>query len=59
MNQNVLNRQVCKKTGESIRTIQRIGFSPLVAVIPLEERGKPLVIDWDLEQSTKVQGSYF
>ena len=58
MNQNDLNRQVSARTGESIQTVRRIGFSPLLAVIPVEERGQPLVVDWDLEQSTRYRRSY-
>jgi hypothetical protein len=50
MNQRELDREVAAKTGESICTIRGLGFSPLTAVIPIEERSKPLVIDWDQEQ---------
>ena len=50
MNQRELDREVAAKTGESICTIRGLGFSPLTAVIPFEERAKPLVIDWDQEQ---------
>ena len=50
MNQRELDREVAAKTGESVGTIRGLGFSPLTAVIPFEERAKPLVIDWDEEQ---------
>ena len=50
MNQRELDREVAAKTGESICTIRGLGFSTLRSVIPIEERAKPLVVDWDQEQ---------
>ena len=49
MTQHELERQISEQTGESIETIRQRGFSPLQPVILIEERDKPLVIDWDLE----------
>ena len=50
MTQQELNQEIANQTGESIHTIDAMGFSPLRSVIPIEERQKPLVIDWDLEE---------
>ena len=47
MTQRELNREVASQTGESIRTIQSLGFSPLREIIPVEERQEPLMVDWD------------
>ena len=49
MTQKELERNVSDQTGESIETIQRLGFSLLSKTIPIEGRQEPLVIDWDLE----------
>ena len=47
MLQRDLNREVANQTGESVQTINAMGFSPLRTAIPVEERQEPLVIDWD------------
>jgi hypothetical protein len=44
MTQADLNQAVAKATGESTRTIERLGFVPLT--FPPYER-EPLVTDWD------------
>ena len=47
MRQRELNQEIAKQTGESIDTIEVMGFSPLRSVIPVEEREEPLTVDWD------------
>ena len=47
MTQYELNRQVANQTGESLNTINSMGFSPLRNNIPIEEREEPLMVDWD------------
>ena len=49
MTQRELERQISQLTGESIETIRQLGFSQLSADLPIEERQKPLVMDWDVE----------
>ena len=44
MNQRELNREVAKKTGETVSTIAALGFIPLTNQ-PFER--EPLTIDWD------------
>jgi hypothetical protein len=44
MTQAQLNRAVARATGESVRTIHNLGFSPLIN--DFEER-EPLIVDWD------------
>ncbi len=44
MNQRELNREVSRKTGETVSTIAALGFSPLTDQ-PYE--CEPLTIDWD------------
>ena len=44
MTQNELNRAVARATGESVRTIAKMGFVPLT-VSPVER--EPMVVDWD------------
>jgi len=44
MNQRELNREIAKKTGESVSTIAALGFVPLTGQ-PYER--EPLMIDWD------------
>ena len=51
MHQNELNRAVARATGESVRTIARMGFSPLSE--PAAER-EPLVVDWDELEARRV-----
>ena len=53
MLQRDLNREVANQTGESIHTINAMGFSPLREVIPIEERHKPLIVDWDLQDQLR------
>ena len=50
MNQRELNRQIAKATGETVATIDQLGFVPLEP-IPYERDREPLVVDWEeLEQ---------
>ena len=44
MNQRELNREVSKKTGETISTIAALGFVPLTGQ-PFER--EPQTVDWD------------
>ena len=44
MNQRELNREVARKTGETVSTIAALGFIPLTNQ-PYER--EPLTIDWD------------
>ena len=44
MNQRELNREVARKTGETISTIAALGFIPLTGQ-PYER--EPFTIDWD------------
>ena len=44
MNQHELNREVARKTGETVSTIAALGFIPLTGQ-PYER--EPLTIDWD------------
>jgi hypothetical protein len=46
MTQHDLNREVARATGESIRTINSMGFVPLTAK-PIEIERRPLMVDWD------------
>jgi hypothetical protein len=51
MNQRDLNRAVARATGETIETIQRVGFllahPPADAADPEDDHFGPYVIDWD------------
>ena len=51
MNPNDLHRSLARKTGESVRTIKRLGFSLLKPEIPGNETDSvdlpPQVVDWD------------
>ena len=47
MTQTDLNRAVAAVTGESLSTIRRRGFGPLMD-ISLEAEREPLTVDWDL-----------
>ena len=50
MNQRELNREVAKATGETVATIDQLGFV-LLEAIPYEQDRDPLVVDWEeLEQ---------
>ena len=53
MTQRELNQEIANQTGESVHTINAMGFSPLRSVIPIEERQEPLVIDWDEVDRTR------
>lgn len=44
MNQRELNREISKKTGETVATISQMGFVPLTAV-PYER--EPQTVDWE------------
>ena len=44
MTQAELNREVAEATGESVSTINRLGFVPLTCG-PIER--EPLTVDWD------------
>ena len=46
MNQRELNREVAKATGETVATIDQLGFVPLEP-IPYERDREPLLVDWD------------
>ena len=59
MTQQELNQEIANQTGESIHTIDAMGFSPLRSVIPIEERQKPLVIDWDeVDRFRDLRGTF-
>ena len=51
MHQNELNRAVARATGESVRTIAQMGFSPLTP-LPIDQ--KPLVVNWDELEAQRV-----
>ena len=54
-----LNQEIANQTGETIHTINAMGFSPLRATIPIEERQEPLVIDWDeVDQIRNLRGAF-
>ncbi len=46
MTQHDINRAVARATGESLRTINNMGFVPLTAR-PVEYERRPLVVNWD------------
>ena len=46
------DQQVANATGEDLQTIMQLGFSPL-GPVELEERETPLMVDWDLLDSTR------
>ena len=46
MTQSEMNREVASATGESVSTIEQMGFVPLTP-IPYERDREPLVVDWD------------
>ena len=58
MTQADLNRAVAARTGESIGTISRLGFSLLEPQADDDEREparSPLIVDWDsLERSRRA-----
>jgi len=51
MHQNELNRAVARATGESVRTIAKMGFG-LLDDPPVER--EPLVVDWDQLEAQRV-----
>ena len=56
MTQRELDREIAGQTGESIQTIKNMSFSPLRETIPVEERQKPLMVDWDdLDRSRSLR----
>ena len=59
MTQRELNREIANQTGDSIQTINTMGFSPLRSVIPIEERQEPLIIDWDEVDRIRQLGGAF
>ena len=59
MTQRELNWKIAYQTGDSIKTINAMGFSPLRSVIPIEERQVPLVIDWDeIDRTRNLRGAF-
>ena len=59
MTQRELNQEIANQTGESVHTINAMGFSPLRSVIPIEERQEPLVIDWDeVDRTRNLRGAF-
>ena len=46
MTQRELDEQIATITGESVSTIQQLGFCPLWAV-PYERDCEPLKVEWD------------
>ena len=59
MTQQELNQEIANLTGDSVHTINAMGFSPLRSVIPVEERQEPLVIDWDeVDQIRAMRGNF-
>ena len=59
MTQRELNREIANQTGDSIQTINTMGFGPLRSVIPIEERQEPLIIDWDEVDRIRQLGEAF
>ena len=51
MHQTELNRAVARATGESVRTIAKMGFSTLT---PMPIDREPLVVDWDELEAQRV-----
>lgn len=59
MTQQELDQEIANQTGESIHTINAMGFSQLRSVIPVEERQTPLVVDWDeVDRIRNSRGSF-
>ena len=52
--------QVARATGESLRCIARMGFSPLREQLPEEDENylAPQVVDWDLLQQERQIAFY-
>ena len=53
MTQAEMNREVAAATGESVSTIARMGFVPLLPV-PYERDRDPLVVDFDQLEETRA-----
>lgn len=53
MTQADLDRQVSRRTGESLSTVRGMGFSPLTPV-PYENDAKPQTVDWDDVDAQRV-----
>ena len=51
MTQRELNREVAQATGESVATIDQLGFVPLTHA-PVER--EPLTVDWDEVDEQRV-----
>lgn len=51
MTQRDLNRAVARATGETVETIERIGFGPLDESIGDQE---PSTIDWDVSDDNRL-----
>jgi hypothetical protein len=49
MSERDLSRAVAKATGESVESVQRLGFQLVGAHGPEEDLG-PLVLDWDVRR---------
>ena len=52
MNQNDLNREVARATGETVTAIADFGFIPLTPG-PFERDRDPLIVDWDALDSER------
>lgn len=53
MTQADLDRQISRRTGESLSVIRGRGFSPLTPV-PYESESRPNVVDWDEMDSQRT-----
>lgn len=56
MNQSQLDRAVARATGESLSTVRHRGFSlfdPTADFDALDERPRPLTVDWDRLDATR------
>lgn len=60
MHQADLNRAVARATGETVSAIKRLGFlldEPLPHAAPDADELGPLVIDWDVLDTQRYDGS--
>jgi len=53
MTQAELDRQIARRTGESLSTIRGMGFVALTE-IPMENEHQPQVVDWDQLEEQRV-----
>ncbi|MCE9553076.1 MAG: hypothetical protein K8T91_06815 [Planctomycetes bacterium] len=53
MTQSDLDRQVSRRTGESLSTVRGMGFVPLTPT-PYECESRPNVVDWDEVDAQRV-----